>query len=52
LRCATRRLHGRRQSLGREAAGLTNDVYGSGIDDFGQNLTGAPPARSGALLKS
>jgi hypothetical protein len=30
---------------------LMNDVYGLTIRDFGQNLTGAPPARITELLK-
>ncbi|MEO6603274.1 MAG: DUF1552 domain-containing protein [Polyangiaceae bacterium] len=30
---------------------LMNDVYGLGVSDFGQNLTGAPPARISELLK-
>jgi Protein of unknown function (DUF1552) len=30
---------------------LMNDVYALGIRDFGQNLTGAPPARISELLK-
>jgi hypothetical protein len=30
---------------------LMNDVYGLGVRDFGQNLTGAPPSRITELLK-
>jgi len=30
---------------------LMNDVYGLGIRDFGQNLSGAPPARISELVK-
>jgi hypothetical protein len=30
---------------------LLNDVYGLGVSDFGQNLTGAPPARISELLR-
>ena len=30
---------------------LMNDVYGLAARDFGQNLTGAPPARISELLK-
>lgn len=31
---------------------LLNDVYGLAVRDFGQNLTGAPPARITELLKA
>lgn len=30
---------------------LLNDVYGLGVDDFGQNLTGAPPAPIAEILR-
>jgi hypothetical protein len=30
---------------------LLNDVYGLGVRDFGQNLTGAPPAAVTELLE-
>ncbi len=30
---------------------LMNDVYGLGVGNFGQNLTGAPPANIGELLR-
>jgi len=30
---------------------LMNDVYGLSVSDFGQNLTGAPPARISELLE-
>ncbi len=31
---------------------LLNQVYGLGVSDFGQNLTGAPPSSITELLKS
>ncbi|HVY30788.1 MAG TPA: DUF1552 domain-containing protein [Polyangiaceae bacterium] len=31
---------------------LLNDVFGLGIDDFGQNVKGAPPAKLAELLKT